>query len=86
MVWWIVAAMSALTFAVTVHDKVRAQRGRSRIRERTLFTLAFLGGSPGLAAGMVLAHHKVRKASFLVKFLAILFVQAALVLWWVYRA
>ena len=39
-------------------DKALARRGKRRISEVTLLSLAFLGGSLGAMAGMVLFHHK----------------------------
>ena len=45
-------------------DKQKAKKGRWRIAEKTLFLLAFLGGSIGIYVGMYLFHHKTRKPSF----------------------
>lgn len=41
-------------------DKYRAKKNAWRIRERTLFLLALLGGSIGSVTGMYLFHHKTR--------------------------
>lgn len=41
-------------------DKWKARHESWRIRERTLFLLALLGGSVGGIAGMFLFHHKTR--------------------------
>ncbi len=45
-------------------DKRRAERGEWRIPERTLLTLAFLGGGLGAFLGMHVFHHKTRKLRF----------------------
>ena len=77
--WWIVAALSSLAFILAVVDKARAQRGRQRVRERTLLGVALLGGSLGLLVAMILVRHKVRKASFLLRLFAIVLMQATLI-------
>lgn len=78
--------LSVVDFFACVIDKRRARRGGRRVRERTLLLLALLGGSPGLLVGMVVVRHKVRKASFLARFLAVLALQVALVLFLFYEA
>jgi uncharacterized membrane protein YsdA (DUF1294 family) len=62
---WI-TLLSAVTFAVMARDKFQAIAGSRRIPESTLFTLALLGGSPGLVAGMLLLRHKTSKTPFIV--------------------
>lgn len=73
-----VAALSVVALGLTLFDKARSRTRGLRIRERTLLLLALVGGSPGLALGMVLARHKTRKPGFLAKFLAIVLAQALL--------
>jgi uncharacterized membrane protein YsdA (DUF1294 family) len=63
----IAVAWNLATWAIYRIDKARAGRGRRRISERALLTMAALGGSPG-ALTAVYAHrrrHKVRKGSFM---------------------
>ena len=62
-------------------DKRRAKRRLWRIRERTLFVLALLGGSVGAFLGMYLFHHKTRHWYFRYGIPAILVVQLALAGW-----
>ncbi len=57
-------ALGAVTFALWGIDKFRAQTQRWRISERTLLGLALAGGAFGALAGMLLFHHKTRKAYF----------------------
>ena len=45
-------------------DKRKAQKGRWRIAEKTLFGFALFGGSVGIFLGMYLFHHKTRKPLF----------------------
>lgn len=60
-------------------DKSKARQGRWRIPEKTLFSIAFIGGSAGILAGMWLFRHKTRHQSFTWGIPAILLVQAGLI-------
>lgn len=68
--------VNLLALAAMYHDKRQARRGGWRVRERTLFLLALLGGGPGIWAGMYLFRHKTRHLSFVVGIPAILLAQA----------
>ena len=73
-----------INFAALVlmaEDKRRAKRRLWRIRERTLFALALLGGSVGAFLGMYLFHHKTRHWYFVVGMPLILAAQLAAG-WW----
>ena len=52
-------------------DKAKAIYGAWRISEKTLFTIALVGGSFGVVLGSLIFHHKTSKASFLVVLYAI---------------
>ena len=67
-----------LTFGA---DKRRAKRGTWRVREKTLFLLAILGGSVGAIAGMRVFRHKTKHWYFRWGLPAILIVQLALAGW-----
>lgn len=71
--------LNAAAFLLMRIDKEKARRRRWRIPEATLFTLAALGGSPGILAGMYVFHHKTRHRSFTWGVPAILVLQIALV-------
>lgn len=75
------AAMNTVNFALMLVDKRRAETGRWRIRERTFFLLALLGGSLGGVLGMLLAHHKTRKWYFRYGLPLILIAQILLTIW-----
>jgi uncharacterized membrane protein YsdA (DUF1294 family) len=77
---WI-SLLSAVTFAVMARDKFQAIAGRRRIPEATLFTLALVGGSPGLVAGMLLLRHKTSKTTFIVSTGLIVGLQVLLWFW-----
>lgn len=61
-----------LTFGA---DKRRAKRDKWRVRERTLFLLAIIGGSVGALLGMYVFHHKTKHWYFCVGIPAILVLQ-----------
>ena len=77
--------MSLVTLVVYGVDKRRAQRGRSRIPERSLHLLELLGGWPGAVLGQVMFRHKLRKPSYMVVFAGIVALHAAFWGWYYYR-
>ena len=60
------ALLNLLGLCLMAFDKRRARRGGHRIRERTLFLVAALGGSIGCWAGMYLFRHKTKHCAFVV--------------------
>lgn len=56
--------INAITFIVYGIDKLKAIKGRWRIPESELLSLAFVGGAPGALLGMVFFRHKTRKMKF----------------------
>lgn len=76
------ALMNIAAFAAMGLDKRRAKKGRWRVRERTLFRLALLGGSVGSLAGMLCFRHKTRHPQFVWGMPAILALHAVLA--WLY--
>lgn len=59
------ACVNAAAFLICGWDKCQARRGGRRVPERTLLWLCALGGSFAFLVGMLLFHHKTRKAKFL---------------------
>lgn len=82
----VLSAMNGLTWGVYRYDKAQARRRGRRVPERTLLTLAALGGLVGAFVG-VYGHrqrHKAHKPSFLVPLYLIAAVEiscGALLLW-----
>lgn len=77
------AAVAAYAFAVNVAgflafawDKHCARNGMWRVPERTLLTLAFIGGAAGALAGQHALRHKTRKEPFRSYLLLIVGLQA----------
>lgn len=58
--------LNIITFLTYGYDKWKAVRNAWRISEKTLFLMAFAGGSVGALLGMYLFHHKTKHASFLI--------------------
>lgn len=75
--------INAAGLLVMLADKEKARKNLWRIPEATLLTVAALGGSIGVLAGMYLFHHKTRKPRFFIGVPLILTVQliAVLLLW-----
>lgn len=63
LVLWL-AGVNVTGFFLMGLDKWKAKRGAWRIPEKTLFTAALLGGTPGVIAGMQTFHHKTRHGKF----------------------
>ena len=59
-IFWVLAALNLAGLAVCFVDKRRAKRKAWRVRERTFFLLALLGGGWGVWGGMYLFRHKTR--------------------------
>ena len=72
-------AASLAAFALFAWDKGCAAVGRRRIPERTLLTVAAIGGTPGAIAGQRLLRHKTRKEPFRTWLLWIAGAQLALI-------
>ncbi len=76
--------INIFAFSITVADKNKAKKGKWRIRERTLFLTAALGGSITMYITMKIIRHKTQHKSFMIGIPAIIFVQVLLILFVVY--
>lgn len=56
--------VNVASFLLMGVDKLSAVRGESRIPEKWFFTISMVGGPFGVFLGMVVFHHKTRKAYF----------------------
>ena len=79
-----VAAMCVIAFAVCGLDKWKAKKGRWRVPEKVLFLLSILGGSVGMYLGMFTFRHKTKHWYFVIGIPAIILVQAALLIYFVF--
>ena len=73
IVWTI---MSTITVVVYACDKIRAKRGKWRVKEKTLLLLSLFMGAPGAMAAMFTLRHKTLKAKFTVSVPIFLALQA----------
>lgn len=72
-------SVSLISIAITCYDKLAAKKyPKSRIRERTLFLFACLGGSLLMLITMCLIRHKTRHKRFMLGLPLIFAVQTAL--------
>ena len=71
--------LNIAAFIMMWSDKRRARRGKRRIPEATLFSVAILGGSLGAIAGMYAFRHKTKHRSFVYGMPAILAAQIAVI-------
>lgn len=76
----IINAVGALAMLV---DKIKARKKLWRIPEATLMTIAAIGGSIGVLAGMYLFRHKTRHAKFYIGVPLILAIQLAALYYYV---
>ena len=72
-------AVNIVTFLLYGIDKYKAKKGKWRISEATLLTMAAIGGSIGAWAGMQLWHHKTMHKKFKYGIPVIIIMQIALV-------
>ena len=77
-------AVNLAAVIVCVYDKLMAIKGGWRVRERTLFFLALIGGSPLLYMTMLIIRHKTLHKRFMIGLPLIMAAQAAVILLVVY--
>lgn len=73
--------INAVGLILMLTDKLLAKGNRRRIRERTLFLVAIVGGSVGSILGMYLFRHKTLHPKFTLGFPLILALQVIAVIW-----
>ncbi|MCI9506461.1 MAG: DUF1294 domain-containing protein [Oscillospiraceae bacterium] len=78
MAYWLAAVNIAAFFLMWLDKRRAKRRGAQRIRERTLFLSALLGGSAGAAAGMWIFRHKTKHWYFVWGMPGILILQLVL--------
>ena len=70
-----------ITFTMYGIDKRRAIKNKWRIPEKTLLLAALFGGAMGALWGMILFHHKTKKAKFFLIVPVLFFLQLAFFAW-----
>lgn len=63
-----VLIINLIGFFIMWLDKRKAERGKWRIPEKTLFIITALGGGIGTIAGMYRFRHKTQKLAFVIGF------------------
>ena len=73
--------INLLTFIIYGIDKWFAKKNMWRIKEATLFFLAFIGGGTGAILGMLLFHHKTKHIIFYVWNVLMIVIWIILIMW-----
>ena len=76
-----VIVINLIAFLAMYIDKKKAQKGKWRIKESTLFMLVLLGGGIGGIAGMYTFRHKTKKIKFTIGLPTILILEIILVIY-----
>jgi len=58
--------VNVYAFVIMHYDKSCAQKGKTRVPEKTLFSISFFGGSLGMYIGMYTFRHKTLHMSFVI--------------------
>ncbi len=80
-----VLLINICAFVVMFVDKKAAIKQKRRISEKTLFTLALIGGTVGSLWGMQCFRHKTKHKSFTIGMPLILIAQLGLLAWYFYE-
>ena len=57
-------AINLIAFLAMLIDKKKAENGKWRIQEKTIFIVTILGGGIGTILGMYIFRHKTKKLQF----------------------
>ncbi len=68
-----------LSLIICIFDKFAAKKGMSRVPEKVLFLLCFLGGSAGMLSAMKTIRHKTLHKRFMIGIPFIIVLQLILV-------
>lgn len=79
LIW--LAVVNSISLLVMGLDKFKARRGAWRIPERSIWLLAWLGGSPGAWLGMRVFRHKTRHPAFSIGLPVLAILQILLLAW-----
>lgn len=76
--------INSISVIVTVSDKIRAEKGKWRIKESTLLILSALGGSLGMYITMKIIRHKTKHLKFMLG-IPMIFVLQCIILLFLWR-
>lgn len=76
--------VNAIAFLLMLIDKQKAKKKKWRIPEATLMNFAAIGGSIGALMGMYTFRHKTLHKKFTLGIPAILLLQIAAAVYWIY--
>ena len=79
ILWVYLGVISIVGFILPAVDKIKAQQGKWRISEKSLFTVSVLGGSVAMYISMRLFHHKTKHKRFMIGIPLIIVLQLAVV-------
>ena len=79
ILWVYLGVISIVGFILPAVDKIKAQQGKWRISEKSLFTVSVLGGSVAMYISMPLFHHKTKHKRFMIGIPLIIVLQLAAV-------
>lgn len=72
--------LNVLSFIIMHYDKNNARRGKKRVSETSLLTMAAIGGSVSMLIAMYVYHHKTNKILFKYGIPLIIILQIALII------
>jgi uncharacterized membrane protein YsdA (DUF1294 family) len=76
-----ITTISVFSFCFYLYDKIQSYKKSKyvqRVSEINLLFSSFIGGSIGSLISMIIFRHKIKKLSFILKFLMIILMQLAL--------
>lgn len=73
------AVVSLVAFILPIVDKSRAQKGKWRVPEATLFLFSFLGGAVTMYVSMQIFRHKTKHKRFMIGIPLIILLHIAIV-------
>ncbi|MCA1056397.1 DUF1294 domain-containing protein [Rossellomorea aquimaris] len=73
--------INIIGFSLMRNDKKKAQRHEFRIKEKTLWTVAIIGGSYGSYVAMKVYRHKTKHKSFSMGFPLLVILHSILFIW-----
>jgi uncharacterized membrane protein YsdA (DUF1294 family) len=85
-IYILLAILNVTGFLICVFDKHRARKGKWRVSERTIFGIAFLGGSVGVYSALLLFRHKTRHYTFMLGIPLIFIIQVFITVWLALKA